>query len=172
MVLITVLCHHCHSDQVIKGGKTKAGQQRYKCQNTDCPRCAPGSNASCVRRSAFPDQPRCMTSSSGCLSIAMSLDCWYETVKCISETRPVEIPQQLIERAVFHHQHHDVVKGRQILPLVGDAEQRTSGRPVARAGAPSAIGDRRPGYPDKRPARESPHVPCSRPTLVRHLLRG
>ena len=37
MVLIPVLCPHCHSDQVIKGGKTKAGQQRYKCQNTDCP---------------------------------------------------------------------------------------------------------------------------------------
>ena len=38
MVLISVLCPHCHSDQVIRGGKTKAGQQRYKCQNTDCPR--------------------------------------------------------------------------------------------------------------------------------------
>jgi transposase-like protein len=37
MVLISVLCPHCHSDQVIKGGKTKAGIQRYKCQNTDCP---------------------------------------------------------------------------------------------------------------------------------------
>ena len=37
MVLIPVLCPHCHSDQVIKGGKTKAGQQRYKCQNADCP---------------------------------------------------------------------------------------------------------------------------------------
>ena len=37
MVLMPVLCPHCHSDQVIKGGKTKAGQQRYKCQNTDCP---------------------------------------------------------------------------------------------------------------------------------------
>jgi len=37
MVLIPVLCPHCHSDQVIKGGKTKAGQQRYKCQNTACP---------------------------------------------------------------------------------------------------------------------------------------
>jgi transposase-like protein len=30
MVLISVLCPYCHSDQVIKGGKTKAGQQRYK----------------------------------------------------------------------------------------------------------------------------------------------
>ena len=29
MVLIAVLCPHCHSDQVIKGGRTKAGQQRY-----------------------------------------------------------------------------------------------------------------------------------------------
>ena len=38
MVLIPVLCPHCHSEQVIRGGKTKAGQQRYKCQNTDCPR--------------------------------------------------------------------------------------------------------------------------------------
>jgi hypothetical protein len=28
MVLIPVLCPHCHSDQVIKGGKTKAGRQR------------------------------------------------------------------------------------------------------------------------------------------------
>jgi transposase-like protein len=37
MVLIPVLCPHCHSDQVIKGGKTKAGQQRFKCQNTACP---------------------------------------------------------------------------------------------------------------------------------------
>ena len=37
MVLISVLYPHCHSDQVIEGGKTKAGQQRYKCRNTDCP---------------------------------------------------------------------------------------------------------------------------------------
>jgi hypothetical protein len=27
MVLIPVLCPYCHSDQVIKGGKTKAGKQ-------------------------------------------------------------------------------------------------------------------------------------------------
>jgi transposase-like protein len=33
-----VLCPHCHSDQGIQGGKTKAGQPRYKGQNTDCPR--------------------------------------------------------------------------------------------------------------------------------------
>src|SRR4029453_1550261 len=32
-----VRCPHCHSDRVIKGGKTQAGQQRYKCQNADCP---------------------------------------------------------------------------------------------------------------------------------------
>ena len=38
MVLIPVLCPHCQSDQVIKGGKTKAGTQRYKCLNSDCPR--------------------------------------------------------------------------------------------------------------------------------------
>ena len=38
MALIAVLCPHCHSNQVIKGGKTKVGQQRYKCQNTGCPR--------------------------------------------------------------------------------------------------------------------------------------
>ena len=29
---------HCHSDQVIKGGKTQAGKQRYKCLNMNCPR--------------------------------------------------------------------------------------------------------------------------------------
>ncbi len=37
MVLIPVLCPRCHIDQVIKGGKTKSGQQRYKCQNAGCP---------------------------------------------------------------------------------------------------------------------------------------
>ncbi len=37
MVLIPVLCPHCQSDQVIKGGKTKAGKQRYKCQSSACP---------------------------------------------------------------------------------------------------------------------------------------
>ena len=36
MVLIPVLCPHCQSDQIIKGGKTKGGKQRYKCQNVDC----------------------------------------------------------------------------------------------------------------------------------------
>jgi len=32
MVRMPVLCPHCHSDQVIKGGKTTAGQQRYNCR--------------------------------------------------------------------------------------------------------------------------------------------
>ena len=40
MVLISVLCPHCQSDQVIKGGKTKASQPRYQGQNLDCPGCA------------------------------------------------------------------------------------------------------------------------------------
>ena len=38
MVLIPVLCPHCQSDQAIKGGKTEAGKQRYKCLNVSCPR--------------------------------------------------------------------------------------------------------------------------------------
>ena len=37
MVLIPVPCPHCHSGHVIKGGTTKAGIQRYKCRNADCP---------------------------------------------------------------------------------------------------------------------------------------
>jgi InsA N-terminal domain len=37
MVRLPVLCPHCHSDQVLKGGKTTAGHQRSQCQNTDCP---------------------------------------------------------------------------------------------------------------------------------------
>ena len=32
-----MLYPHCHSDAVIKGGKTKAGLQRYKCLHTNCP---------------------------------------------------------------------------------------------------------------------------------------
>jgi transposase-like protein len=38
MVLIPVRCPQCHSDQVIKGGVTKATKQRYRCQNLNCPR--------------------------------------------------------------------------------------------------------------------------------------
>ena len=38
MVLIAVRCPLCQSDQVIRGGKTKTGKQRYKCQNIECPR--------------------------------------------------------------------------------------------------------------------------------------
>jgi transposase-like protein len=37
MVLIPVCCPHCQSEQVIKGGTTKVGKQRYKCQNSTCP---------------------------------------------------------------------------------------------------------------------------------------
>ena len=37
MVLIPVCCPHCESDQVIKGGTTAAGKQRYRCQNGNCP---------------------------------------------------------------------------------------------------------------------------------------
>ena len=31
---------HCHSDHVIKGGKTKTGKPRYTCAPPDCPRYA------------------------------------------------------------------------------------------------------------------------------------
>ena len=36
MVLIPVRCPHCQSNQIIKGGKTLTGKQRYRCQNADC----------------------------------------------------------------------------------------------------------------------------------------
>ncbi len=37
MVRLPVLCPHCHSDQVLKGGTTTAGHPRSQCQNTDGP---------------------------------------------------------------------------------------------------------------------------------------
>src|SRR5713101_2136381 len=37
MVLIPVRCPYCQSDQVIKGGKTATGKQRYRCQQPTCP---------------------------------------------------------------------------------------------------------------------------------------
>jgi transposase-like protein len=37
MVLIAVRCPYCHSDQIIKRGKTDTDKQRYWCQNSDCP---------------------------------------------------------------------------------------------------------------------------------------
>jgi insertion element IS1 protein InsB len=33
---IAVQCPHCHSDQIVKRGKTDRGTQRYLCQNTEC----------------------------------------------------------------------------------------------------------------------------------------
>ena len=38
MALVPVYCLHCHSDQVVRRGKTDTGKQRYLCQNTVCPR--------------------------------------------------------------------------------------------------------------------------------------
>jgi InsA N-terminal domain len=36
MALIPVQCPYCQSKQVIKGGKTDTGKQRYRCHNPDC----------------------------------------------------------------------------------------------------------------------------------------
>jgi transposase-like protein len=36
MTFIAVQCPHCHSEQIIKRGKTARGTQRYLCQNTHC----------------------------------------------------------------------------------------------------------------------------------------
>jgi len=36
MVLVPVTCPYCHSDQVIKGGQTETGKQRYRCQQLTC----------------------------------------------------------------------------------------------------------------------------------------
>src|ERR1700752_1004023 len=36
MPFIAVRCPHCHSEQVVKRGKTPRGTQRYLCQNTAC----------------------------------------------------------------------------------------------------------------------------------------
>src|SRR4029453_1315017 len=36
MVLIPVRCPYCQSEQVIKGGKTDTGKQRYRCHNPAC----------------------------------------------------------------------------------------------------------------------------------------
>ena len=36
MTFISVRCPYCHSDQVVKRGKTRRGTQRYLCQNAAC----------------------------------------------------------------------------------------------------------------------------------------
>src|SRR2546422_11713233 len=36
MAFISVRCPHCHSDQIVKRGKTGCGTQRYLCQNATC----------------------------------------------------------------------------------------------------------------------------------------
>jgi transposase-like protein len=36
MTFIVVRCLHCHSEQIVKRGKTHRGTQRYLCQNTAC----------------------------------------------------------------------------------------------------------------------------------------
>ena len=36
MIFIAVQCLHCHSEQIVKRGKTRRGTQRYLCQNMAC----------------------------------------------------------------------------------------------------------------------------------------
>ena len=36
LAFISVRCPHCHSDQIVKRGKTGYGTQRYLCQNATC----------------------------------------------------------------------------------------------------------------------------------------
>ena len=36
MTFIAVQCPHCHSEQIVKRGKTRWGTQRYLCQNMAC----------------------------------------------------------------------------------------------------------------------------------------
>jgi transposase-like protein len=36
MALTPVRCPYCQSEQVIKGGKTDTGKQRYRCHNPAC----------------------------------------------------------------------------------------------------------------------------------------
>jgi transposase-like protein len=36
MTFIAVRCPHCHSEQIVKRGKTARGTQRYLCQNALC----------------------------------------------------------------------------------------------------------------------------------------
>src|SRR4249920_3772440 len=36
MTFIAVQCPHCHSEQIVKRGKTRCGTQRYLCQNMAC----------------------------------------------------------------------------------------------------------------------------------------
>jgi transposase-like protein len=36
MVLVPVTCPYCQSNQIIKGGKTETGKQRYRYQQTTC----------------------------------------------------------------------------------------------------------------------------------------
>jgi transposase-like protein len=35
MVFVPVRCPYCHTDQVVKRGKTETGKQRYRCQNPE-----------------------------------------------------------------------------------------------------------------------------------------
>lgn len=36
-VWLPVECPHCHSAEVVNHGKSAVGEQRYRCQNSDCP---------------------------------------------------------------------------------------------------------------------------------------
>jgi transposase-like protein len=36
-VLIAVKCPHCHSEEVIRHGKSSNGKQRFRCLNSGCP---------------------------------------------------------------------------------------------------------------------------------------
>src|SRR5713226_9731038 len=78
MTFIAVRCPHCHSEQIVKRGKTGCGTQRYLCQNTGCAKgsflldyrnqgCVPEVKQSPARQSP-PSSPSSSPNCAGCPS--------------------------------------------------------------------------------------------------------
>jgi transposase-like protein len=106
MTFIAVQCPHCHSEQIIKRGKTRRGTQRYLCQNMAC---AKGSFLLDYRnRGCLPEVKHTI--------IDMSLNAIDIQVCFWKSKRPVRVPS--------HYLHSSIQKA--LIPFQ-DARQSTPG---------------------------------------------
>ena len=109
MTFIAVPCPHCHSEQIVKRGKTRRGTQRYLCQNTAC---AKGSFLLDYRnRGCLPEVKHTIIdmslNASGVRDTARVLRISTDTV--LSELKKKEAALESVNTALLRIRHPDEV---------------------------------------------------------------
>jgi insertion element IS1 protein InsB len=134
MPFIAVRCPHCHSEQIVKRGKTRIGTQRYLCQNTAC---AKGSflldyrNRGCVPEVKHQIIDMSLNAS-GVRDTARVLQVSTDTV--LSELKRKEATLESVNTALLHTLNPDEIAGA--IERAGEAEMDKMWSFVGKKGNP------------------------------------